>query len=366
MKKIKAMEEVTKQKVSLSVVIPVYNVELEFLQECLDSVEAQTFRDFEVIIVNDGAGAEISEFLSDYSSKYDYIKVISQPNSGVAVARNFGLSQCSGEYVTFIDSDDTITKDNFEKIVARAKKNNLDVLMWGLYRCFGDKKVEFSPYSADIELFSEEQLKEVQYKCLVGILPSFKKPSSIDAAGSACAKLYRLDFLRDNNLCYVDGLKRAEDMLFNLCVFGKAKRVGYLYEFFYNYRQLMTSATYQYRPNGIAVFTDTLNHMREYLDSINADEEFMQIYYMRCIFFILDSMDMDYNNPSNKKSYLKRRSELKQVAESNPYKEAILKLKLFNKDLVVTRKIPLILLRMKMYITLMLFYKVYGITRVGK
>ena len=114
------MEEVTKQKVSLSVVIPVYNVELEFLQECLDSVEAQTFRDFEVIIVNDGAGAEISEFLSDYSSKYDYIKVFSQPNSGVAVARNFGLSQCSGEYVTFIDSDDTITKDNFEKIMQEA------------------------------------------------------------------------------------------------------------------------------------------------------------------------------------------------------------------------------------------------------
>lgn len=360
------MSDDLKQKVSLSVVIPVYNVEIQYLKECLKSIESQDFRDFELIIVNDGAPKEISDFLSDYSHQYDYVEVLCQENSGVAAARNLGLSKCNGEYVTFVDSDDTVTSDNFRKIMDRAKKDNLDVLMWGLYRCFGDKKVEFSPYNEDMELFSEERLKEVQYKCLVGILPSFKKPSTVDAAGSACAKLYRLDFLRENGLLYTEGLKRAEDMLFNLKVFGKAKRVGYLYEFFYNYRQLASSATYQYRPNGIEVFTQTLKYMREYLECINADDEFMQVFYMRCIFFLLESMDMDYNNPSNTKPFSSRRKDLKTVSESFPYNEAVVNLKLFNKDLVLTRKIPLVLLRMRMYGLLMLFYKAYGLTRVEK
>lgn len=344
----------------LSVIVPVYTVEQEYLSQCLASIDAQTFRDFELIIVDDGAPMQTSQFLDDYALDHPYVTVIHEENSGVAVARNNGLAVCKGKYVTFIDADDTVRADNFEKIVEAAIRDDLDVLMWGLYRCFGDKQVEFSPYLSDIRLFDEDRLKEVQYKCLVGTLPSFTAPASIDAAGSACAKLYRIEFLRNNNLQYIRGLKRAEDMLFNLMVFGKAKRVGYLYDFFYNYRQIESSATYQYRPNGIEIFTDTLSHMREYLDSINASDEYMQVYYMRCMFFLLESMDMDYLNPANPNSFLKRRAGLRKVAFSGPYKEAIKSLSLFNKDLVFTRKIPLILIRFRMFGLLMLFYLVYG------
>ena len=350
-------------QITLSCIVPVYKVELNYLEECFESIDRQTFRDFELIIVDDGAPQEIADYLDTYVASKSYAKVYHKENKGVAVARNFGLSQCNGEYVTFVDSDDTIRKDNFEKIISRAKKDNLDVLMWGMKLCFPDKQVEFSPYLEDIDLFDEDRLLEVQYKCLVGTLPSFKKPASADAAGSACAKLYRVDFLKGNNLLYTEGLKRAEDMFFNLTVLGKAKRVGYLYDFFYNYRQLATSATYQYRPGGIEVFTDTLQAMGKYLNSINASYDFMQIYYMRCMFFLLESMDMDVLNPMNKDSYWKRRESLKMVAVSMPYKEAIGKLQLMNKQLVITRKIPLVLLRLHMYGFLMLFYKVYGLLK---
>lgn len=350
----------------LSVVVPVYKVEHKYLTECLESIEKQTYKNYELIIVDDGAPAKTAEYLDEYSKNRDYVTVIHKENEGVAVARNVGLSKCNGKYVTFIDSDDTVREDNFEAIVSRATRDNLDVLMWGLYRCFESKTIEFSPYLRDIELFDESRLREVQLKCLVGILPSFKEPSSVDAAGSACAKLYRLEFLRENNLCYTKGLKRAEDMLFNLMVFGRAKRVGYLYDFFYNYRQLESSATYQYRENGISVFTDTLKAMGDYLTKENKDERFMQVYYMRCMFFLLESMDMDYNNKNNPKSYLVRRRELSKVANTHPYKEAIRKLDLFNKDLAIARKIPLILIRCKMFGALMLFFKMYGIVRGGR
>lgn len=344
----------------LSVVVPVYKVEHKYLTDCLESIANQTFKDFELIIVDDGAPEDIARLLDEYAAGKSYIQIIHKENSGVADARNIGMSKCNGKYLTFVDSDDTITPDNFEKVVARALRDNLDVLMWGLYRVSGDEKSEFSPYSEDIAVFDEYRLREVQLKCMVGILPSFKTPATVDAAGSACAKLYRLDFLRENNLCYIKGLKRAEDMLFNLMTLGKAKRVGYMYDFYYNYIQLDSSATYQYRENGISVFTDTLRYMGEYLEGIHADDEFMQVYYMRCMFFLLESMDMDYNNPNNPKGFLSRRRDLANAALLSPYKEAIGKLKMWNPDLVIARKIPLVLIRCRMFGLLMLFYKVYG------
>lgn len=349
---------------ALSVIVPVYKVEREYLTECLSSIENQTYKDYELILVDDGADKDTADFLDEYSKDRENVNVLHQENCGVAVARNNGLEACRGYYVTFVDSDDTIRNDNFEKIVNRAQRDNLDILMWGLYRCFEDKKIEFSPYLADIDVFNRERIKEVELKCMVGTLPSFKEPASRDAAGSACAKLYRTEFLRQNNLRYVPGLKRAEDMLFNLMAFGKAEKIGYLYDFFYYYRQLSSSATYQYRENGISVFTDTLNAMKDYLTAEDKSEEYMQVYYMRCMFFLLESMDMDYSNPSNPNGFWVRRNALKDVAGMNPYKEAAQKLKLGN--LVFARKIPLILIRFKMFGLLMIFYKVYGLLQGQK
>lgn len=352
--------------IALTVIVPVYKVKREYLVECLNSIDdnRSLCSDYELILVDDGAPSDTAKFLDEYALDREYVRVLHQENAGVAVARNNALKLARGKYVTFIDSDDTISKDYFSKIISRADKDELEVLMWGMYRSFQDgRKIPFSPYNADIDLFDEDRLIEVQLKCLVGTLPEFRTPASRDAAGSACAKLYRTDFLRDNNLCYIEGLKRAEDMLFNLMVFGKAKRVGYLYDFLYDYRQLDSSATYQYRENGISVFTDTLMHMKDYLAKANVSDRFMQVYYMRCMFFFLESMDMDYSNPANPKKYAVRRSELAKVVLNAPYDEAVRNLRL--SSLAFARKIPLILIRLKLFGLLMLFYRVYGIVRGG-
>lgn len=350
-------------KYTLTVIVPVYDVKKEYLDECLNSIDVQSFRDYEVILVDDGAKGELPDYLDECARGRNNYRVLHQENQGVAMARNNAIDIAEGEYVTFIDSDDTVREDNFEKVIRKAQAQELEILFWGMNRCFPNKKVSFSPYLEDIDLFDDDRLREVQLKCMVGILPSFKAPASADAAGSACAKLYKMSFLKENGLRYVKGLKRAEDMLFNLMAFGRAKRVGYICENFYDYRQIESSATYQYRENGIAVFTDTLKAMREYLDRELVDHDFMQVYYMRCMFFLLESMDMDYNNPANPKNYRDRKKELSEVAMSEPYNEAIVKLSLTNPELAFSRKIPLVLIRFRMYGLLMLFYKIYGALR---
>lgn len=354
-----------KQQPDISVIVPVYKVEPEYFRECIDSILCQTLRSFELIIISDGAPEENIAIMKEYAAGDERIRLMFQENQGVCIARNEALKTVNGRYVTFIDSDDTVTPDNLEGIVKYADENRLDVLMWAMYRVFPDHQTEFSPYVCDIPLFTDKQKEEVQFKTLVGILPFFETPpASVDAAGSACAKLYRTDFLREKGLEYTQGLKRAEDMFFNLQVFGEADRIGYLYKFYYNYRQVMTSATYSYRENGIAVFTDTLRCIRDYLDKAGKSDLYYQVYYMRCMFFFLESMDMDYMNKGNPLPLGKRLKAMKAVAHTDPYREAFVNLR--NTHLTFARRIPLFLIRHDMMFMLAIFYGVFRLSQKGK
>lgn len=345
---------------TLSVIVPVYNVDKKYLAECFSSILSQTFSDFELIVVDDGAGDDLAAFIDSFDYHGADVKIIHQENAGVAVARNKGLEACTGRYVTFVDSDDTIEKDCFEEIVKFADANTLDVLMFGINIQRGGKSTQFSPYLCDIGRFSDAQKEEVQFKIMVGILPFYVcPPASADAAGSACAKLYRTGFLKDNDLYYTPGLKRAEDMEFNLRVFDKAEGIGYLHRLFYNYRQLDSSATYVYRDGGIEVFSASLDAMRAHLESSGKSDLYMQVYYMRCMFFFLESMDMDYLNRSNPKPFRERIAALSKKSQEEPYATAIADLR--TDYLTFARKIPLFLIRHKMFRTLAAFYSAYRI-----
>ena len=99
----------------ISVIIPVYNVE-KYLRECLDSIVNQTFKDIEIICVDDGSTDKSLEILREYEQKDKRIIVISQPNKGVSTARNIGMQQATGKYMMFVDSDDYITQNACELI----------------------------------------------------------------------------------------------------------------------------------------------------------------------------------------------------------------------------------------------------------
>ena len=101
--------------VKISVVIPVYNVE-KYLEQCLDSVIAQSFEDIEVICVNDGSTDSSLEILKRYADNDSRIKIISQKNKGAGAARNVGIENAAGEYVYFMDSDDYLNSDAFERL----------------------------------------------------------------------------------------------------------------------------------------------------------------------------------------------------------------------------------------------------------
>ena len=130
----------------ISIIIPVYNVS-KYLRVCLDSVINQTYKDLEIICINDGSLDNSLDILKEYSNKDNRIIIIDKKNSGVSAARNDGIERSSGEYLFFIDSDDYIDNDFIEVFYNNAKKNDSDLVIlsnfWNL-----DKRVNKEYHSA--------------------------------------------------------------------------------------------------------------------------------------------------------------------------------------------------------------------------
>ena len=110
----------------ISVIMPVYNVE-EFLVACMESLVNQTFRDYEIIAVDDGSTDASAEILDSYARQYDFIRVIHKKNEGQAKARNLAIQQARGEYLSFIDSDDFVKPEFLEKLYRACEETGADI-----------------------------------------------------------------------------------------------------------------------------------------------------------------------------------------------------------------------------------------------
>lgn len=115
----------------ISIIVPVYNVEL-FLHKCIISILSQTFKDFELILINDGSTDKSGEICDVYSQKDSRIKVIHKKNEGQSSARNKGLEIARGDYIGFVDSDDWIEQDMYKTLYESSIKANADIAVIGL------------------------------------------------------------------------------------------------------------------------------------------------------------------------------------------------------------------------------------------
>ena len=116
----------------ISVIVPVYKVE-EYLRQCVDSIINQTYQDLDIILIDDGSPDKCGEICDEYAKKDDRIKVFHTENRGISAARNLGIDVARGEYIGFVDSDDWIEPDMYEILFRKAKENNADMSMCGVW-----------------------------------------------------------------------------------------------------------------------------------------------------------------------------------------------------------------------------------------
>ena len=181
----------------VSVIIPVYGVE-KYLLTCLDSVLAQTFTDWEAICVNDGSPDDCGKILEKYAQKDQRIKVITQKNQGLSMARNNGLKQAKGEYILFLDSDDFIYPQLLEICVSLAEKEKAQVVSFTFTKCSVETLNAATTYKLDT----------LKYVVTNEPLYFQTKRNKHKISVNTWSKLYRKDLIKD--LSFIPGIKMED------------------------------------------------------------------------------------------------------------------------------------------------------------
>lgn len=209
----------------ISVVIPVYNVE-KYLKECLESVLNQTYKNLEIILVDDGSKDSSGEICDEYAKRDSRIKVIHKKNGGLSDARNAGIDAARGEYITFVDSDDYIEEDMYEFLAKNMEKADADISICQVYYVYKEAKETTHTPNIYLEMDSIEAIKHVN---MVGYYTV-----------AAYDKLYKRDIFKE--IRYPVG-KINEDWYIICEVFDKANKIVYSSEPKYNYRKRKGSIT---------------------------------------------------------------------------------------------------------------------------
>lgn len=251
-----------------SVVIPVYNVD-KYLSRCLTSVLSQSFKNFEVICINDGSTDKSLAILNEYAEKDSRFKVISQANQGQGVARNNGIDLANGEYIVFVDPDDFIDSSSLEIIYDKFKQTNVDIVQFDYVSC--KENGEFCRN----EVFNN-QLKKY-FHCLVKDneiynWSKFPKNNLQDMWMSVWNKAYKTDFIKSNNIRMAPN-KNGEDHIFSISANLLANKILYLNKPLYYYRTRVDSAVNTASDDNFCVF-ENIVLLGKFLVEQNLYEEY--------------------------------------------------------------------------------------------
>jgi glycosyltransferase involved in cell wall biosynthesis len=213
-------------QIKLSFVIPVYNVEA-YLEECVNSIINQGETGIEIILVDDGSTDRSAEICDKLTERHQEILTVHQNNSGVAIARNHGLLQAKGEYVAFIDADDFISETSIKRLLDWIEENTEDICLLKGYKYYSNgRKVIIDVYPPRNKIKNKPMCEALD---LISRCEKF--------SGSACTKIFKRSFLKENALCFPVGRKHGEDLEFVMKCLALAKSIDYLDIDYYFYRQ---------------------------------------------------------------------------------------------------------------------------------
>ena len=256
----------------VSVVIPAYNEE-RYLKECLDSVISQTYRNLEIICVDDGSTDKTPEILADYASADKRIRVIRQENSGLSVSRNRGIEAAQGKYLYFLDSDDYILPDHFEKLIPVMERDGLDLCVFNL-RPFVSPDADGEQLRETYERYEEYYKRARKYEGIFTGAELMKKMFAADEyLMQVCGYISRTDYVKRSGNLFLPGILH-EDHLFTFCNFLGAEKAAFCPDVSYQRRlaggSIMTSnVTFR---NVEGLFKCFLG-MNRYMEKMAPDEE---------------------------------------------------------------------------------------------
>lgn len=323
----------------VSIIIPVYNTKKEYLKECFESIDNQTYKNFEVVIVDDGSKQEIADFLDTYNKKEKY-KVFHKKNEGVSTARNFGIDNSTGAWLMFVDSDDFISENALERLIQNSE--DMDIVIGGVKRTNITKDINF-----------EEHIFE-KYEVCELIKSIFQaKSGKYQYVDGLWGKLYNRNFWKKYNLKLKKELRYGEDATLNLEAYINANKIKYFSEVVYFWRTNDESVTAKYNPILIDEQEKVLKNLKDKFPRMiqEYEKEFIA-YISKAIKNIIKNI---YSSTETTKQ--EKRDLVKRLIKQPVFKECI-ESNLYN-EIPNDRKIILVLLRYRLFTILEVLLKGY-------
>ena len=223
------IEMVTEENFLISIVVPVYNAE-KYLEQCLNSIQNQTYKNFEVILVNDGSMDHSESICMDFVKVDTRFKYFTKENGGASSARNFGLDHVLGEFITFIDADDWVDENHLEVLINNIKENNSDMAVSSIKKFDNVSNFEFRVYSKQEKyLLNYNKLNREEFLVIL--------PKLIHASNSykiAVSKLFKKELVTD--VRFDESIIYGEDLDFFFKLYNKVNSISYVDEITYIYR----------------------------------------------------------------------------------------------------------------------------------
>lgn len=244
---------------AISIIVPIYNVS-KYLKECLDSLEQQTFKNIEVILVNDGSTDGSEVIAQEYCIRNENFSLISRKNGGLSAARNTGIEAAHGKYLCFLDSDDFLSCEALEKLYMRLENDKLDALRYSAYT-FEDETNDFRWKHEDGYRFGNEYSEVYD-----GLKFYSLSVDNGDYYPSCCMIIFKREIILENNLRFAEGIIH-EDNLFNFELITSCERVAVLNEPLY-YRR--------YREGSIIQQKNWMNRIRSMCISAELTDDYIE------------------------------------------------------------------------------------------
>ena len=223
------MEMISEEDFLISIVIPVYNAE-KYLEQCLNSIQNQTYKNFEVILVNDGSMDHSESICMDFVKVDTRFKYFTKVNGGASSARNFGLDNVTGDYITFIDADDWVDENHLEVLMNNIKENNSDMAVSSIKKFDNVSNFEFRVYSNQEKyLLNYNKLNREEFLVIL--------PKLIHASNSykiAVSKLFKKELV--TNIRFDESIIYGEDLEFFFKLYLNINSISYVDEVTYIYR----------------------------------------------------------------------------------------------------------------------------------
>lgn len=328
----------------ITIIICAYNAS-KYIGECLKSVIKQTFRDFEIIIVNDGSTDDTLKICKEFALQDTRIKIFNIKNNGVSHARNFGINRASGKWLTFVDADDWIEVDLLKSLHSYITEG-VEIVMGNFFLEYGKRQLQ--------GVCSKTPISKAEFPCypLALMVPDCackdRIKVSVEILCAACGKLISRDLLDTYHIRFEEKLALNEDGHFFLRAFLKATDIRIIAKPLYHYRITESSANYRFRPQvhkQMKIWSDAFT-----LVSQEFPEKFRDEFIALSSYRMYSNLSSLYlNHSENRMRFFQKRRVLKRYLE-----EPVYQVKKVVNYIKLKKRIEMFALKNKLYTILLL------------